>query len=51
MQEVAETGMTVILSSHIVADLERVCDHLVILSPVVSSSPGRSTKSSRATGC
>jgi ABC-2 type transport system ATP-binding protein len=31
MQAVAETGMTVILSSHIVADLERVCDHLVIL--------------------
>jgi ABC-2 type transport system ATP-binding protein len=24
--------MTVVLSSHIVADLERVCDHLVILS-------------------
>jgi ABC-2 type transport system ATP-binding protein len=32
MQEVAETGMTVLLSSHIVADLERVCDHIVILS-------------------
>jgi ABC-2 type transport system ATP-binding protein len=32
MEVVAETGMTVILSSHIVADLERVCDHLVILS-------------------
>ncbi len=32
MQAVAESGMTVILSSHIVADLERVCDHLVILS-------------------
>jgi ABC-2 type transport system ATP-binding protein len=31
MQAVADTGMTVILSSHIVADLERVCDHLVIL--------------------
>jgi ABC-2 type transport system ATP-binding protein len=31
MTAVAETGMTVILSSHIVADLERVCDHLVIL--------------------
>jgi ABC-2 type transport system ATP-binding protein len=31
MEEVAETGMTVILSSHLVADLERVCDHLVIL--------------------
>lgn len=32
MEVVADTGMTVILSSHIVADLERVCDHLVILS-------------------
>ena len=32
MEVVAETGMTVVLSSHIVADLERVCDHLVILS-------------------
>ena len=32
MEVVAETGMTVILSSHIIADLERVCDHLVILS-------------------
>jgi ABC-2 type transport system ATP-binding protein len=32
MEAVAESGMTVILSSHIVADLARVCDHLVILS-------------------
>jgi ABC-2 type transport system ATP-binding protein len=32
MEAVAETGLTVVLSSHIVADLERVCDHLVILS-------------------
>jgi ABC-2 type transport system ATP-binding protein len=32
MEAVTETGMTVLLSSHIVADLERVCDHLVILS-------------------
>jgi ABC-2 type transport system ATP-binding protein len=31
MEAVAEGGLTVILSSHIVADLERVCDHLVIL--------------------
>jgi hypothetical protein len=31
MEAVAESGMTVLLSSHIVADLERVCDHLVIL--------------------
>jgi ABC-2 type transport system ATP-binding protein len=31
MEVVAETAMTVVLSSHIVADLQRVCDHLVIL--------------------
>jgi ABC-2 type transport system ATP-binding protein len=28
---VAERGLTVVLSSHILAELERVCDHLVIL--------------------
>jgi ABC-2 type transport system ATP-binding protein len=32
MQAVAAGGITVVLSSHIVADLERVCDHIVILS-------------------
>src|SRR5206468_7776562 len=32
MEVVAETAITVVLSSHIVTDLERVCDHLVILS-------------------
>jgi ABC-2 type transport system ATP-binding protein len=31
MEAVAESAMTVVLSSHIVTDLERVCDHLVIL--------------------
>jgi ABC-2 type transport system ATP-binding protein len=31
MEAVAEGGLTVILSSHIIADLERVCDHLVVL--------------------
>ena len=31
MEAVAEEGLTVLLSSHIVAELERVCDHLVIL--------------------
>ncbi len=31
MEAVVETDMTVILSSHLIADLERVCDHLVIL--------------------
>jgi ABC-2 type transport system ATP-binding protein len=32
LEAVAENAMTVVLSSHIVTDLERVCDHLVILS-------------------
>ncbi|MGN6799071.1 MAG: ABC transporter ATP-binding protein [Gaiellaceae bacterium] len=31
MEAVAESELTVILSSHILADLERVCDHIVIL--------------------
>jgi ABC-2 type transport system ATP-binding protein len=31
LEAVAERELTVILSSHIVAELERVCDHLVIL--------------------
>ena len=32
MEAVAESGMTVLLSSHIIGDLERVCDFLIILS-------------------
>ena len=32
MEAVADTGMTVVLSSHIIGDLQRVCDHLIILS-------------------
>lgn len=32
MDAVVEAGMTVLLSSHIVGDLERVCDYLIILS-------------------
>jgi len=31
MEVVAEHGVTVVLSSHLVADLERVCDYLVVL--------------------
>jgi ABC-2 type transport system ATP-binding protein len=31
MVVVAEHGVSVVLSSHLVADLERVCDHLVVL--------------------
>ncbi|WP_035841282.1 ABC transporter ATP-binding protein [Kitasatospora azatica] len=31
MGAVAETGTTVLLSSHLLADLERACDHLIVL--------------------
>ncbi|MFI9815146.1 ABC transporter ATP-binding protein [Saccharothrix variisporea] len=31
MESVAEHGLSVLMSSHLVADLERVCDHLVVL--------------------
>ena len=31
MEDVAEYGTSVVLSSHLVADLERVCDYLVVL--------------------
>ena len=32
MAEVAEGELTVVLSSHLITDLERVCDHLIVLS-------------------
>jgi ABC-2 type transport system ATP-binding protein len=31
MESVAEHEMTVVLSSHLISDVERVCDHLVVL--------------------
>jgi ABC-2 type transport system ATP-binding protein len=31
MEAVAEDGLSVVMSSHLVNDLERVCDHLVVL--------------------
>src|SRR6202034_2691631 len=31
MEVVAESGISVILSSHLVSDLERVCDYLIVL--------------------
>jgi ABC-2 type transport system ATP-binding protein len=31
MDAVVEEPMTVVLSSHLIADLERVCDHLMVL--------------------
>jgi ABC-2 type transport system ATP-binding protein len=31
MDGVAETGATVVIASHVIADIERVCDHIVLL--------------------
>jgi ABC-2 type transport system ATP-binding protein len=31
MEAVAEQGLTVVLSSHLIADVERVCDHLIVV--------------------
>jgi ABC-2 type transport system ATP-binding protein len=31
MAAVAEDGLSVVLSSHVIAELERVCDHLIVL--------------------
>ena len=31
MEAVAEQGLSVVLSSHLVADLERACDYLIVL--------------------
>jgi ABC-2 type transport system ATP-binding protein len=33
MEHVAEEGTSVVMSSHLVSDLERVCDHLIVLVP------------------
>src|SRR2546430_1196435 len=32
MEAVADGGLTVLLSSHIITDLERVCDYMILLS-------------------
>jgi ABC-2 type transport system ATP-binding protein len=31
MDGVAETAATVVIASHVIADIERVCDHIVLL--------------------
>ena len=49
MEAVAEQELSVLLSSHLVSDLERVCDHLVVLVDSGSGSPARSRPCSPAT--
>ena len=49
MEFVAEGDVSVVLSSHLVADLERVCDYLVVLVDRGCRWPGRSTTCWRRT--
>jgi ABC-2 type transport system ATP-binding protein len=50
MEIVARDGVSVVLSSHLVADLERVCDYLVILVASQCSCPERSATCWHRTG-
>ncbi|HXZ70885.1 MAG TPA: AAA family ATPase, partial [Streptosporangiaceae bacterium] len=43
MESVADSGTSVILSSHLVSDLERVCDYLIVLVASGSNSPAKPT--------
>ena len=49
MESVAENDTSVILSSHLVSDLERVCDYLIVLVSSASSSPAKPRTCSRST--
>ena len=52
LEAVAEGGVTVILSSHIVSELERVCDYLVTLADGPhAAGRARSARSSPVTAC
>lgn len=52
MAAVAEHALTVLISSHVVTELERVCDWMIVLAGGGRSGrPGRSTTWSRGTGC
>ena len=49
MESVADNDTSVILSSHLVSDLERVCDYLIVLVSSASSSPAKPRTCSRST--
>lgn len=51
MTEVAEQGISVVLSSHVVLELERIADYLVVLSSGQLQVDGTSKSSSGSTGC
>ena len=51
MEAVAEQELSVVLSSHLVADLERVCDYLIVLWARGCASPGRWTSCWPPTTC
>ncbi len=51
LEAAADAGVTVILSSHIVAELERVCDYLVTLIDGRAQLVGSIARSWLATAC
>ena len=51
MTAIADDGVSVVLSSHVLAELERVADYLVVLSVAASRWPVRSTTCWPATAC
>jgi ABC-2 type transport system ATP-binding protein len=51
MAAVAETGMTVVLSSHVVSDMADTCDWLIVLTAAAYRSPATSTTCWPPTGC
>ena len=51
MDGVAETSATVVVASHVIADIERVCDHIVLLAAAESVSRATSRRCSNPIGC
>ena len=51
MGAVADDGVTVVFSSHVIGELERVCDHLVVLNHGRIACRETSKRCSPTTGC
>ena len=51
MAAAADTGLTVLIASHVVSELERLCDWLIVLTGGHVQLAGRSTTCSPRTGC
>jgi ABC-2 type transport system ATP-binding protein len=50
LRDLAATGITVLVSSHLLAEVQQICDHLMVIRAAGSCSRGRWTNSSRPPG-